>query len=301
MNRSGADEMVWGFEDNRSDIAIVEEVLAIAQERIAVIPVFLVEGILKFMKGVSVNGEHIGSDSDEGANTRLAMDFACIAFCQKLALVPANSLANGSTDLKLLNMDMLVPVHMSRFVEPELEDNVFASVASQIQAEGIQTLNVKGIGRREDNIRIDGHRHHRCVGSALKQIEITDVQAWILFRKFGIEMMGHMFPPCQCVFDYSRLCSSIGETSDLRVCPHLGGAHLLMGRWRTSVPSSEIQGDDQSGCVTVSSFVRPPERREVPAEVQFEVAPNTVTDITNLRTARLRTGHGQQWKEQVVA
>src|ERR1700722_9395764 len=193
MNRSGADEMVWDFEDNRSDIAIVEEVLAIAQERIAVIPLFLVEGILKFMKGVSVNGEHIGSDSDEGANTRLAMDFARIAFYQKLALVPSDSLANGSTDLKLLDMDMLVPVYMSRFVEPELEDNVFARVTIQVQAEGIQTLNVKGIRRREDNIGIDGHRHHRCSGSTLKQIEITHVQAWILFRKLGIEMVGHRF------------------------------------------------------------------------------------------------------------
>src|ERR1700691_1570995 len=116
---------------------------------------------------------------------------------QEFALVPADSLACGSTDLKLLNMDMLVPVHMSRFVEPELEDNVFASVTSQAQAEGIQTLNVKGVRCRKDNIRIDGHRHHRCVGSALKQIEITHVQTWILFRKFGIEMMGHRFPPCQ--------------------------------------------------------------------------------------------------------
>src|SRR5580692_4789072 len=163
------------------------------------------KAILKFMECVSVNGEHIGSDSDEGANTRLAMDFARIAFYQKLALVPADSLASGSTDFKLLNMDMLVPVDMSRFVEPELEDNVFASVSSQVQAEGIQTLNVKGIRCREDNIRIDGHRHHRCVGSARKQIEITDVQAWILFRKFGIEMMGHRFPLCQCVIDYSGL------------------------------------------------------------------------------------------------
>ena len=51
------------------------------------------------------------------------MDFARIAFYQKLALGPADSLASGSTDLKLLNMDMLLPVHMSRFVEPELEDN----------------------------------------------------------------------------------------------------------------------------------------------------------------------------------
>src|SRR5580693_7917316 len=47
--------------------------------------------------------------------------------------------------------------------------------------------------------------------------------------------------------------------------------------------------------------VRPPERRKIPAEVQFEVAPDTVTDVTNLRTARLRTWQGQQWEEQVVA
>ena len=47
--------------------------------------------------------------------------------------------------------------------------------------------------------------------------------------------------------------------------------------------------------------VRPPEGREVSAEVQIEVAPNTVTEITNLRSARLRTWQGQQWEEQVVA
>src|ERR1700733_14571079 len=186
--------MVWDFQDNRGDIAIVEEVLTTAQERIAVIPVFVVEGHLKILHCDSVGGEQIGSDSDEGTNTRLAMDFARIAFYQKLALVPADSHASGSTDLELLNMDMLVPVPMPRFVEPELEDNVFASVTSQVQAEGIQTLKVKGIRCREDNIRIDGHRHHRCVGSALKQIEITDVQAWILFREFRIEMMGHRSP-----------------------------------------------------------------------------------------------------------
>src|SRR5580693_3455970 len=193
VDRSLADQMVGDFEDNRSDIAILEEVLTMALEPIAVIPVFVVEGILKIAHCDSVGGEQIGSYSDEGANTRLAMDFARIALYQKLARVPANSLASGSTDLKLLKMDMLVPVHMSRFVEPELEDNVFASVTTQVQAEGIQTLNVKGIRCREDNIRIDGHRHHRCVGSALKQIEIRHVQAWILFRKFGIEMMRHRF------------------------------------------------------------------------------------------------------------
>src|ERR1700722_989798 len=194
MDRSLADQMVWDFEDNRSDIAMVEKVLAMAQERIGVIPVFVVEGVLKFMECVSVDGEHVRRDSDEGANTRLAMNFARLAFDQKLALVPADSLASGSTDLKLLNMDMLVPVHMFRFVEPEFEDDIFASVSSQIQTEGIQTLNVEGVRRREDDIRIDGHRHHRGVGNALKQIQITQVQAWIFFRKFGIEMMRHRSP-----------------------------------------------------------------------------------------------------------
>src|ERR1700683_674499 len=216
MNRSLPYQMVWDFEHHRSDIAMVEEVLAMAQERIAVIPVFLVEGILKTMHCDRVGGEHIGNDAGEGANTRLAKDLARIAFYQKFALVPADSLASGSSDLKLLNVDMLVPVHMSRFVEPELEDHVFASVTSQVQAEGIQTLHVKGIRCREDNIRIDRHRHDRCLGSALKQVEITHVQAWILFRKFGIEMMGHRFPLCQCVTDHSRLyrrCAMMKEMS----------------------------------------------------------------------------------------
>src|ERR1700721_1209288 len=220
MNRSLADQVVWDFEDNRSDIAMVEEVLMLAQERIAVIPVFVVEGILKITHGASVGGEQIGSDSDEGANTRLAMDSARIAFYQKLALVPADSLASGSSDLKLLNMDMLVPVHMSRFVESELEDNVFASVASQVQAEGIQSLNVKGIRCREDNIRIDGHRHHRCVGSAPKQIEITHVQAWILFRKFGIEMMGHRFSSLPTRLLIVRAYALPLEGPPICVCPH---------------------------------------------------------------------------------
>ena len=44
--------------------------------------------------------------------------------------------------------------------------------------------------------------------------------------------------------------------------------------------------------------VRPPERREVPAKVQFEVTLNTVTDGTNLRTTRLRAWQGQQWEEE---
>jgi hypothetical protein len=50
------------------------------QERIGVILVFVVEGILKITHCDSVGREDIGSYSDEGANTRLAMDFARIAF-----------------------------------------------------------------------------------------------------------------------------------------------------------------------------------------------------------------------------
>jgi hypothetical protein len=56
-----------------------------------------------------------------------------------------------------------------------------------------------------------------------------------------------------------------------------------------------------SVALRIRVVVRPPERRDVPTEVHFAGAPNAVTDIANLRTARLRTGQGQQWKEQVVA
>ncbi len=48
-------------------------------------------------------------------------------------------------------------------------------------------------------------------------------------------------------------------------------------------------------------IARPPERREAPAEVQFEVARNTVTDTAELGTARLRTGPAQGCEEHVVA
>src|ERR1700686_8743 len=46
--------------------------------------------------------------------------------------------------------------------------------------------------------------------------------------------------------------------------------------------------------------VRPPERRQVPAEVHFEVARNAVTDTTQLGTARLRIWQGQHWEDHLV-
>src|SRR5271165_1430325 len=72
-------------------------------------------------------------------------------------------------------------------------------------------------------------------------------------------------------------------------------------RPRKMVAFSSSASGWRNGLLLRVIVVRPPERREVPAEVQFEVAPNAVTDITNLRTARLRTWQGQQWEEQVVA
>ena len=52
---------------------------------------------------------------------------------------------------------------------------------------------------------------------------------------------------------------------------------------------------------TCAMVVRQPEPREVPAEVQFEVARNAVTDITELGAARLRAGPGQHWENHGVA
>ena len=77
-----------------------------------------------------------------------------------------------------------------------------------------------------------------------------------------------------------------------------------MGRCRTSnapVPISEIQGDDSVRLRIRLIVVRRPKLREVPTEVQFEVAPNTVTNITELGTASLRSGPRQGWEEHVVA
>ena len=75
---------------------------------------------------------------------------------------------------------------------------------------------------------------------------------------------------------------------------------ILSAKRQVSTTIARTQGDDQSSCVRVL-VVRPPEPREVPAEVQFEIAPNTVTDTADLATARLRTGQGQEWEEQLVA
>src|SRR3984885_7612427 len=82
---------------------------------------------------------------------------------------------------------------------------------------------------------------------------------------------------------------------------HLGGAFTkCRGGGRQVGAEFGNPGRRSAGLCVPVIVVRPPEPREVPAEVQFEVAPNTVTDVTNLRTARLRTWQGQQWEEQVV-
>ena len=47
--------------------------------------------------------------------------------------------------------------------------------------------------------------------------------------------------------------------------------------------------------------VRPPERREVPTEVQFEVARNTVTDIADLGTDACAPGNASNGKNKSIA
>ncbi len=76
-----------------------------------------------------------------------------------------------------------------------------------------------------------------------------------------------------------------------------------MGNWGTSNFNAEFRnpGRRSGGPRLVIIVVRPPERRQVPAEVQFEVARNTITDTAELRTARLRIRQGQQWEDHLVA
>jgi hypothetical protein len=70
---------------------------------------------------------------------------------------------------------------------------------------------------------------------------------------------------------------------------------VLMERWRTSNLGAEFRnlGRRSVGLRIRVIVVRPLERWQVAAEVQFEVARNTVTDTTDLGTARLRSGPGQ--------
>src|SRR5208282_952117 len=78
---------------------------------------------------------------------------------------------------------------------------------------------------------------------------------------------------------------------------------ILTGRWRTPNAGADFRnpGRRSARLRLRVIVVRPPERRQVPTEVQFEVARNAVTHIANLGTTRLRTWQGQQWEEQVGA
>jgi hypothetical protein len=78
-----------------------------------------------------------------------------------------------------------------------------------------------------------------------------------------------------------------------------GGHHLVLDSLshlfrqnRLSVLHNELR---------MRVVVRPPECREVSAEVQVEIAPKTVTDTAELGSAHLRSGPGQGWEEHVVA
>jgi hypothetical protein len=63
---------------------------------------------------------------------------------------------------------------------------------------------------------------------------------------------------------------------------------------------AKIQGDDQSGCVPVSWSSARPSAGRLPAEVQFEVAPNAVTHTADPGTAPPLTGPRQGSEEHVV-
>src|SRR5271165_6338974 len=64
---------------------------------------------------------------------------------------------------------------------------------------------------------------------------------------------------------------------------------VLAMRRRGAAAASADSGRRSVGLCIPVIVVRPPELGEVSAEIQFEVAPNTVTGVTNLRTTRLRT------------
>jgi hypothetical protein len=53
---------------------------------------------------------------------------------------------------------------------------------------------VKSVRGRKAKIRVDAHGHYGSAGSALEEIKIANVEAWIFFRELGIEVVRHVFP-----------------------------------------------------------------------------------------------------------
>ena len=78
-------------------------------------------------------------------------------------------------------------------------------------------------------------------------------------------------------------------------------AHARNGHSKKDGAKFRNPGRRSVGLRVRGNVLRRPERREVPAKVQFEVARKTVTDITELGAARLRTRPRQGWEEHVIA
>ena len=103
-----------------------------------------------------------------------------------------------------------------------------------------------------------------------------------------------MFPP-----QWTRRCGldTTAATVDQGRFPLKPHCDLLRrGLARIGAPKAArppIQGDDQSGRVSVSSSSGRPNAGRYRPKFQFEVARNAVTDAADLGAARLRTGQGQ--------
>jgi len=128
MDGSAADQMAWNLEDNRGQVAMSEEVLAV-KEHIAIISLIFVERGQEAMQREGIACKQVRSCADVGADTGLAMYFPCLALQQKLALIPADRVSRRLTDLKLLRVDMFIPIYVPGFAEPEFEDDFFPRVA----------------------------------------------------------------------------------------------------------------------------------------------------------------------------
>ncbi len=76
--------------------------------------------------------------------------------------------------------------------EPNLECYFFASVAVQIESERVEAFVTKGIGRGNPGIRIHRHGHDCRFGTALKQIEVAQVDAGIFSGGWRIEVVRHL-------------------------------------------------------------------------------------------------------------
>lgn len=192
MHQSLTNQIAGNFEDNGTDIALREEVLAILK-CVRIEPIFVADSVLESVKGSGVTCKQIRRQTGKSRNPRVCLHHLVgMAGDNDFALrAPLRVVFGGSPNLDALHMLSFVAVRMGNSTELNLERYFFTRVAIEIKAKSVEPLAAEGIRRGNTGIRIHRHRHYRRTRTAAKQIEVTGVHARIVFGRRRIKVVRH--------------------------------------------------------------------------------------------------------------